>query len=149
MYNQDFSTKAFMRTYTDINKLVAKGRSVVFVADGRGSTDERDTKLYLEHLATKFRSTGIPVLQHEGVPLQTLNAWNLGEQYKPNGVLLVQVPLFATGVRLRADRAVWVGRVPEETSYRYGIYSQSMSRCDSATRMCDRFHYLSGELQGA
>ncbi len=120
---------------------VAIGRSVVFAPNIRVA----------EKLASEIKATQVPVRRHldEDVPLATLNDWNLGDRFKPKGVLMLVTPMFATGVRLRADRAVWVGRVPEETSYRYGIYSQSMSRCDSATRMCDRFHYLSGELQGA
>lgn len=121
--------------------LVKTGRTVAFVPSHQFADDLACYAKQALNDGPKPHNIAVRQYHIHDIPLKVLNEWNLGDRYKPHGVLIVPVPMFATGVRLIADRVCWFGPVPRDDDYRYGIYTQSMARCDKPNTMVPRHHY--------
>lgn len=119
--------------------LVKAGRSVVFVPT-------RSLALDLQH---RLIQAGVGAITPTSLSpiVQTFRQWGTDERLMPTGVLIAVVPTYTHGVRLRADRVVWVGATPELDDHGYTTYVQAMARADHTLHeYAQRHHYSEAEV---
>ncbi len=105
-----------MTTFNTIAEAVVGGRSLIFVL----THDERTRVFKLCRRVNVKSINCIAEKQHLALALFHL-------QRQPTA-LIVQRPMLSHGVRVFADRVIWIGRLPENGDHDYADYIQSVRR---------------------